>query len=289
MAAITIALIQELRTRTNAGMMACKKALAKTNGDMEEAIKVLRENGQAIQVKRASKEVKQGLIATATAADGAISLTEVNCETDFVANTDGFKGFVAKAAQKAAEGVEDITAALKDDIGSLIASTGENMVIRRSERYVLSGTGKIESYIHMGGRIGVLVEIGAEKEETLAKPAFEEYVHDIALQIAGAGARWLDRTQVPADIVEAEMEVNRKKLEQEQIEKGAKPKPPEILKKIAQGQIGKFYTENCLVDQLFVKNAPGEKTTVTQLTNQVSKKLGDKLTIRRYARFQLGA
>ena len=289
MAAITVALIQELRARTNAGMMDCKKALNQTNGDMEEAIKVLREKGQAIQVKRASKEVKQGLIAIATAADGAVALAEVNCETDFVANTDGFKGFVAKVADKAAEGVEDIAAALKDDIGSLIASTGENMVIRRAARFILNGTGKVESYIHMGGKIGVLVEIGAEKAETIAAPAFEEYCHDIALQIAGAGARWLDRAQVPAEIVDAEMEVNAKKLEQEQIEKGAKPKPPEILKKIAQGQIGKFYTENCLVDQHFVKNAPGEKTTITQLTDKVSKELGDKLSIRRYVRFQLGA
>ena len=160
MAAITVAIIQELRNRTNAGMMDCKKALTETNGDIEEAIKILRTKGQAVQLKRADKEAKEGLVATAKCACGAVSLVEVNCETDFVAKTEGFQSFVKKAAELVVAGESNLAEALKDDIGDLVAKTGEKTIINRTERYTLQGTGMIKSYIHMGGKIGVLVEVG---------------------------------------------------------------------------------------------------------------------------------
>ncbi|MBP5544269.1 MAG: translation elongation factor Ts [Kiritimatiellae bacterium] len=283
MAEVTMDTIKELRALTNAGMMDCKKALIETNGDMEEAIKVLRKKGQAIQVKRADKEAKEGLVATATCpACGAVSLVEVNCETDFVAKTDGFKGFVAKAAEKAAGGEADVAAAMAEDLAALVASTGENMKISRTERYTLQGTGKIEAYIHMGGKIGVLVEVGCTKEETVAKPEFAEFSRDIALQVAALAPRWLDETQIPADIVESEKALYLQQLEADP--KNAN-KPDKIKEGIISGKFRKFAAENCLVDQEFVKIS---KTSIKQHAANVGKALGDTLTIRRYVRFQLG-
>ena len=158
--AITIQQIKELREATAAGMGACKEALTATNGNMEEAVKYLREKGLAVAAKRVDKESKQGIIALAEAADKkSMALAEVNCETDFVAKTEAFIKFVDDAAKTALEG-KDIEATLGDDYKMLLTKTGENVKIRRSERYVLEGTGVLSGYIHMGGKIGVLVELG---------------------------------------------------------------------------------------------------------------------------------
>jgi len=282
MAEVTMETIKELRALTNAGMMDCKKALIETNGDMEEAIKVLRKKGQAIQVKRADKEAKEGLVATAACPCGAVALVEVNCETDFVAKTDGFKNFVAKAAEKAAGGEADVAAAMSEELSALVASTGENMKITRTARYTLQGTGKIEAYIHMGGKIGVLVEVGCTKEETVAKPEFAEFARDIALQVAALAPRWLDDSEIPADIVESEKALYLQQLESDP--KNAN-KPEKIKEGIISGKFRKFAAENCLVDQEFVKIS---KTSIKQHAANVGKALGDTLTIRRYTRFQLG-
>ena len=132
-------------------------------------------------------------------------------------------------------------------------------------------------------------EVGTGKPETLEAPEFQQLVKDLTLQIVASAPRWLDRTQVPQDVVDQEMEINAKKLEAEQAEKGGKPKPPEILKKIAMGQIGKFYGENCLLEQVFVKNAPGVKDSVQKVVDTVGKKVNDTIAVRRYVRYQLGA
>lgn len=282
MAEVTMDTIKELRALTNAGMMDCKKALIETNGDMEEAIKVLRKKGQAIQVKRADKEAKEGLVAAAAGSDGAVALVEVNCETDFVAKTDGFKGFVAKAAGKAAAGEADVAASMAEDLSALVASTGENMKISRTACFALSGTGKIESYIHMGGRIGVLVEVGCEKAETAASPAFSEFARDVALQVAALAPRWLDESEIPADVRESECTLYRQQLDADP--KMAK-KPDQLKSNIIGGKFKKFVSENCLVDQEFVKISG---TSIRKHAEAVGKELGDKLVIRRYVRFQLG-
>ena len=135
----------------------------------------------------------------------------------------------------------------------------------------------------------MILEVGVGKPETLEAPEFQQLVKDLTLHIVASAPRWLDRTQVPADVIEAEKEVNKKKLENEQAEKGGKPKPPEILEKIAMGQIGKFYGENCLLEQAFVKNAPGVKDTVQKVVETAGKKVNDTITVRRYVRYQLGA
>lgn len=278
MAEITTALITDLRTRTNAGMMDCKKALQETNGDMDAAIKLLRERGQAIQVKRAAKEANQGIVCAAAATDGrAMALAEVNCETDFVAKTDGFKKFVSDVTAKVLAGDEAVAESLKDDLMAIVASTGENVKIRRVSRYALTGTGRLETYIHMGGKVGVLIEASCGKPATVANPAFVELVHDLALQVAAAAPRWLVSTDVPADVIANEKDIYRTQVV---------GKPANIVEKILDGKIKKFFGEVCLVDQVFVKDTA---LTVTALVNATAKKVEDTITIRRFVRYQLGA
>ena len=280
MAELTTAMITDLRARTNAGMMDCKKALQETSGDMDAAIKLLRERGQAIQVKRAAKEANQGIVSAAISTDGqAMALAEVNSETDFVAKTDNFKKFVVTVADKVLAGDENVAETMKDDLVAIVAATGENVKIRRVARYVLSGTGRLESYIHMGGKVGVLVELSCGKTDTVTSPAFAELIHDLALQVAAAAPRWLDGAAVPADVIAAEKDIYRTQVE---------GKPANIVEKILDGKIKKFFGDVCLVDQVFVKDE-AKKQTVTQLVADTAKKLGDTITVRRFVRFQLGA
>ena len=290
MANITASDVMKLRQMTGVSMMECKKALLKTEGDYDAAVKLLRELGAAVSAKRAEKTAKEGLVYAKKCPCGSkIAIVEVNCETDFVANSADFKAFVDKVADAALDGETDFEGKLAEEKKGLIAKVGEKVEIRRGEKLELSGTGTLASYIHLGGKSGVIVEVGTGKPETLEAPEFQQLVKDLTLQIVASAPRWLDRTQVPQDVVDQEMEINAKKLEAEQAEKGGKPKPPEILKKIAMGQIGKFYAEVCLVDQAFVKNGPGEKATVAQVVAGVAKKLGDEIVVRRFVRYALGA
>ena len=280
MAEITVATINDLRQRTNAGMMDCKKALIETNGDMDAAIKILREKGLAIQVKRADKESKEGIIKAIVAADGnTIALAEVNTETDFVAKTDNFKNFVTAVTQKVMEKGENIGDSMKDELMTIISQTGENVKVRRTARYELSGTGKIESYIHMGGKVGVIVEVACGKTETAAHASFVELVHDLALQIAAAAPRYLVSEEVPADVVEAEKDIYRNQLAEQK-------KPANIIENILKGKIQKFYSDICLIHQPFVKEP---KLSITDIVNACAKATGDTVTIKRFVRFQLGA
>jgi len=280
MAEITVALINDLRQRTNAGMMDCKKALIETSGDMDAAIKVLREKGLAIQVKRADKESKEGIIKAIVSADGnTIALAEVNTETDFVAKTDNFKAFVSAVTQKVMDKGEDIGDSMKDELMTIVAQTGENVKVRRTARYELSGTGKIESYIHMAGKVGVIVEVSCGKAETATHATFVELVHDLALQIAAAAPRYLVESEVPADAIEAEKDIYRTQLAEQK-------KPANIIENILKGKIQKFYSDICLVHQAFVKEP---KLSITDIVNACAKATGDTVTIKRFVRFQLGA
>ncbi|MDX9868635.1 MAG: translation elongation factor Ts [Kiritimatiellia bacterium] len=278
MAEITVAAINDLRQRTNAGMMDCKKALTDANGDMDAAIKALREKGLAIQVKRADKESKEGIIMALASDDGkTIGMAEVNTETDFVAKTDNFKQFVKAVALKTLEGVEEVGAALKEELMTIVSQTGENVKVRRTARVTLSGTGQVASYIHMGGKVGVLVEVGCGSEATAASAAFSELVHDLTLQIAAAAPRWLTPDEVPAEVVEAEKDIYRNQVQ---------GKPANIVENILKGKIQKFYSDVCLIHQPFVKEP---KQTVTDVVNACAKATGDTITIKRFVRYQLGA
>ena len=279
---ITIDMIKQLREATAAGMGACKEALAATGGNMEEAVKYLREKGLAVAAKRVDKESKQGIVALAEAADKkSMALAEVNCETDFVAKTDAFVKFVADAAKVALDG-KDIEATLSDDYKMLLTKTGENVKIRRSERYVLDGAGVLSGYIHMGGKIGVIVEIGCGKAETAERPEVAEAAHMICLQVAANAPRYVAPADVPQADIDAELEIKLNALKEQ---KGKLP-PEQALVGIKKGMAAKFCTQICLVKQDYV--ADGEKT-VEQYLDGVAKQVGDTLVIKRFVRMQLGA
>jgi elongation factor Ts len=279
MSDITVALINDLRQRTSAGMMDCKKALIETGGDMDAAIKILREKGLAIQVKRADKESKEGTIKAVASADGRThAMAEVNTETDFVAKTDNFKNFVDAVAQKVLEIGDDLGDSMKDALMTIVSQTGENVKVRRVARFVQEGTGKIEAYIHMGGKVGVLVEVACGKEETAANPAFAELVHDIALQVAAASPQYLTSAEVPEAAVETEKDVARNSDR-------FKDKPANIVENALKGIVNKFYSDVCLVNQPFVKEP---KQSITDIVDACAKATGDTLAIKRFARFQLG-
>ena len=275
---ITIDMIKQLREATAAGMGACKEALNATDGNMDEAVKYLREKGLAVAAKRVDKESKQGIIALASSADGkSLALAEVNCETDFVAKTDAFVKFVDDAAKVALEG-KDIEATLNDDYKMLLTKTGENVKIRRSERYVLEGAGCISGYIHMGGKIGVLVELACEK----ADAKLDEAAHMVCLHIAANAPKYIKPEDVPQAEIDAELEIKLNALKEQ---KGKLP-PDQALVGIKKGMAAKFCSQICLLKQDYV--ADGDITVEQYLAN-VGKELGAAISIKRFARLQLGA
>ena len=276
--AITIDQIKQLREATAAGMGACKEALTATNGNMDEAVKYLREKGLAVAAKRVDKESKQGIIALAEAADKkTMALAEVNCETDFVANTDAYKKFCADAAQVALEG-KNIEETLSDDYKMLLTKTGENVKIRRAERFELAGSGCISGYIHMGGKIGVLVELACDKPGE----KLDEAAHMVCLQIAANAPKYINPEDVPQAEIDAELEIKLNALKEQ---KGKLP-PEQALVGIKKGMAAKFCTQICLTKQDYV--ADGD-TTVEKYLDGVAKEIGAPITVKRFCRMQLGA
>ena len=246
---ISASQVKDLREKTGAGMMECKKVLTETDGDIEKAIELLRERGIAKAAKKSDRIAAEGLVAAYVSEDGKVgAVVEVNSESDFVAKNDEFKAFVADVAEQVAKenpaNVEELLAekSIKEDktVGEVltdkIAKIGENMSIRRFARF--ESNGLIEKYIHGDGKIGVLVELNGGDSE-VAK--------DVCMQIAAAKPEFLNRESVPAERLEKEMEI----LKAQAMNEG---KPEAIAEKIVQGRVGKFYSEICLVEQEFVKN-----------------------------------
>lgn len=267
--------VKTLREKTNAGLMECKRALAEANGDMEAAIDILRKKGAASAAKKADREAKEGIIAQAILPGAKIGvLIEVNCETDFVAKNDQFKAFCDELAKKVAAnpGVD-----LEADRVAAVQKIGENIQVRRSERIEVKDNGLVAAYIHTGGKVGVLVEVGAEKAETGSQDAFKQLVRDITLQIAAANPICISRDQVPADLVARERAIHA-----DTVPPG---KPAQVVEKIIDGKMGKFYAGVCLLEQAFIKN-PDQ--SIQQLIDEQSKVLGDKITIRRIVRYLVG-
>ena len=280
---ITIQQIKELREATAAGMGACKEALAATGGNMDEAVKYLREKGLAVAAKRVDKESKQGIVALAKAPDGkAMALAEINCETDFVAKTEAFIKFTDDAAKVALDG-GDIEQILGDDYKMLLTKTGENVKIRRSERYVQEGTGVLSGYIHMGGKIGVMVELETPCDKCAASPELAEAAHMLCLHIAANAPRYIKPEDVPQAEIDAELEIKLNALKEQ---KGKLP-PEQALAGIKKGMAAKFCAQICLLKQDYVADAD---RTVEQYLADVSKACGGApVTVRRFTRMQLGA
>ncbi len=276
MAEITPALVGKLREMTGAGLMDCKKALVETNGDLDGAVDSLRKKGTATAAKKAARDANEGIIAQYIVPGGKLGvLVEINCETDFVARNDSFRAFGDEIAKKIAT---DAKVDLEADRAAAVAKIGENIKITRNARMEVSGNGLIAAYIHAGAKIGVLVEVGAGKESTVANDEFKQLVKDITLQIAAGHPFAVSRDQVPADVVAKEREIAAQSDR-------LKGKPAAAMEKILQGVLDKFFQNYCLVDQGFVKN-PDQ--TIAQHVAEVGKKIGDEITIRRFVRFQVG-
>ena len=283
MANITAKDVSALRERTGVGMMDCKKALVEAEGDFEKAIVILREKGLATQAKKAGRIAAEGLVIAAVEGNvGAI--VEVNSETDFVANTDDFKNFVTLVCKTVIEAnpadVDALKAAktstgrtVEEELQELFLKIRENIQIRRFAR--LEGT--LVSYVHGGGRIGVLVKLDTDLgEKALACGK------DVALQVASMNAPYLDREHVPADVLEGEKKIM---LAQMAEDPKMKNKPEQVLTKIVEGKIGKYYTENCLVDQEFIKDGD---LTVGKYVDKCAKELGGAIKIADYVRYERG-
>ena len=264
---ITADLVKQLREKTGAGMMDCKKVLTETDGDMEKAAELLRERGIAKAAKKSSRIAAEGLVAAYVSDDKKVgSVVEVNAETDFVAKNDEFRTFVADVAKQVAlknpSNVEELLGqtyldtdkTVQEVLTNKIATIGENMSIRRFTRF--ESNGLVESYIHGDGKIGVLVNFESG-DETLAK--------DICMQIAAAKPEYLKREDVPQEAVQKEMEI----LKVQAMNEG---KPAEIAEKMVQGRIGKYYAEICLLDQEFVKDS---SVKVGDLINSKGAKIVD--------------
>jgi elongation factor Ts len=277
MAEITAAAVGKLREMTNAGMMDCKKALTEASGDMSKAVDILRKKGVATAANKASRTAKEGLIAQHIAPGGRMGvLVEVNSESDFVARNDMFRAFCDDLAKKLAA---DPKADLEADRVAAVAKIRENIQIARHARMEVSGNGLIAAYIHTGAKVGVLVEVGAGKADTVAKDDFKQLVRDITLQIAAGHPYTISREEVPADVIAKEREIAAQSDR-------LKGKPPQAMEKILQGVLEKFYQTYCLVDQGFVKK--NSEVSVKEHMATVAKQLGDEITLRRFVRFQVG-
>ncbi|WP_372794870.1 translation elongation factor Ts [Pontiella sp.] len=277
--AITVKMIKELRDSTSMGIDDCKKALEQTDGDFEAAVKILREKGAAVAAKRASKEAKEGMVDAIVSDDGkSAGMIEVNCETDFVTRNEDFQKFVEELRVDALNHESDKMAEdVNDKIEAVMAAIGEKIKFRRNVKWTVEGTGSITSYIHMGGKVGVLLELGFEKEETAASPVYQELAKDLTLHVAAAAPAYLKRDEVPAEMLEEEMDIARKQLE---------GKPENIMEGILKGKANKFYSLICFLEQGFVKE---DKVSITKLLEEKGKELGDTITVKRYVRYQLGA
>jgi len=278
MAEITAAAVGKLREMTNAGLMQCKQALTEAGGDLDKAVDILRKKGIATAGSKGGREAKDGLIVQHILPGSRVGvLVEINCETDFVARNETFRAFCDEVARKLAL---DPKVDLEADRVAQVAKIGENIKISRSERLEVSGNGLIAAYIHTGGKVGVLVEVGAGKESTVASEEFKQLVRDITLQIAAAHPFVVTREQIDPTIIAKEKEIAAEQV---------KNKPPQAIAKIVEGKLEKFYQSYCLLDQAFVKRGEDNvEVSVRDHVARVGKKLGDEVTIRRFVRFQVG-
>jgi elongation factor Ts len=276
MADFTAADVGKLREMTGAGLMDCKKALTEANGDLNAAVDILRKRGGAAAAKKATRETKEGVIAQHIQSGAKVGvLVEITCESDFVARNDIFRAFCEEVTRKLAGGAT--LESLEADRVAAVARIGENIQLPRFVRYEVAGNGIVAAYIHTGAKVGVLVEVGAGKEGTVASEDFKQLVRDITLQIAAGNPAVISREHVnPATLAK------EKEIAAEQV----KNKPPQAISKIVEGKIEKFFQGVCLVDQGFVKR--NSEVSLKEHIGGIAKQLGDEIVIRRFARFQVG-
>ncbi|MBJ7297983.1 MAG: elongation factor Ts [Dolichospermum sp.] len=293
MAEISAKLVQELRQKTGAGMMDCKKALKENNGDVEESITWLRQKGIAKADKGSARIAAEGLVDTYIQADGHIGvLIEVNCQTDFVARNEAFKALVKNLAQQAATAdsveslltqpyIEKSSVTVDEFIKETIATLGENIQVRRFVNFSLTTDtpGVADSYIHTGGRVGVLVELTAQSASAAANEEFQSLAKNAAMQVAACpNVEYVSVDQIPAEIVTKE-----KGIEMGKDDLGNKPE--NIKEKIVQGRIDKRLKEMTLLDQPYIRD---QSISVEELVKQVKSKVGEEIQVSRFVRYVLG-
>ena len=286
---ITAAMVKELRELTGAGVMACKNALVETDGNQEEAIEILRKKGEATAVKKAGRIAAEGIVYTVVKDDKA-AIVEVNSETDFVAKNEKFQTFVANVGEQiiasdaadmdafmAEPWVLDSSKTVKDELVSQIAVIGENMNIRRFEKITTDGV--VVSYIHGGGRIGVLVEADAPKNEKV-----EEALKNVAMQVAALNAKFLSSADIDDDYKNHEKEIL---LEQIKNDPKESQKPEKVIEGMIMGRLNKQFKEICLLEQVYVKAEDG-KQSVAKYLEAVSKEVGAPVKLKKFIRFETG-
>ncbi len=290
--AITAAMVKELREMTGAGMMDCKKALSETNGDMDAAVEYLRKNGQAKAEKKSSRIAAEGLCMVVVKDDKEAAVVEVNSETDFVAKNETFQTFVKSVAEQALNSdaadmdafmaeawIEDPAKSVNDALVEKVAVIGENLKIRRFEK-VVAENGCVVSYIHGGGRIGVIVEA----EASVVNDAVKEAMTNIAMQVAALNPQYITRDEISADYIAHEKEILREQIMNDPKES---QKPEKVINGMIEGRISKELKEICLVDQVYVKAEDG-KQSVAKYLEQVSKEVGTTVSVKKFVRFETG-
>jgi elongation factor Ts len=306
MAEISAQLVKQLRERTGAGMMECKKALQEANGDLAEAEVVLRKRGIASATKKESRSAKQGLVSSFISPDAKLGvLVEVNCESDFVARTEDFQALASDVAAHIAQSkpkvvkLEEVTeteranfkahealyeqkfadgATVGEMVKTKIAKLGENINISRFTIYEVPEHGVVGNYIHTGSQIGVLLEMATANGNASGKDEFKTLVRDIAMQVAAAHPQFVTREQVPAALVEKERDIQRERARGE-------GKPEKMVDKIAEGRMSKFYEEVCLMEQPFIRE---NTVSIAELIKTVGTKIGDAISVNRFERFKVG-
>ncbi len=288
MAEIAAALVVKLRKMSGQGMMDCKKALEETNGNLDEAMAILRKKGLATLAKRAERETTQGLVVGKASPDGKTAvLASLCCETDFVANSDDFKAAaenlaeygMACAQNEGAENILNTTVASKkysDVITELVSKTGEKTEVGDYAKFHLEGPGLISTYIHFNKKVGTMLEISASDDKVASSDELKRIGADIAMHITATKPLALDKSGIDPKVIEQE-----KSIYADQV----KNKPANIIEKIVEGKLNKFFEDNCLLDQKFVKD---DTKTVTQVLEEAAKSAGGKATLKKFVRFDVG-
>lgn len=283
--AITADQVKRLREKTGAGMMDCKKALEKCDGDMEKAIHHLREQGIAKATQKAARVAKEGLIFSDVRPQERLGvLLELNCETDFVARTDDFKSMAKEISTWIVENrpgeISQLNESMKDRLNQTIAKLGENItakrftLLRRNEK----SAGIIHSYIHPGDKLGVLVELQSQTDDAARDPEFTLLAKDVAMQIAATNPLVIARDSLSPEIIEKEKDIYSTQAKNE-------GKPEKIIERIVQGKLEKYFQEVCLLEQAFVKD---QDRSVKERVAETEKKLDDEITVGQFVRFRLG-
>ena len=288
MANITAAMVKELRTKTGAGMMECKKALVEANGDTEKAVEVLRKKGLANADKKGSRNAAEGVVNIEISENNKVAtISEINCETDFVAKNSDFQEFVSSTTQHIQK-IEPLDvdtllnsefkgAKFEEELKTIIAKIGENIVVRRFATIKADENGILNGYVHMGGKVGVIVAAACDKPETAE--AVKDALKDVSMHAAAMAPKYLNPESIPAEDIEKEVEIAKAQLEKE-------GKPAQVIEKIIPGKIKRFETDNCLTKQEFVKAE--NKENVETFLNNIAKSVNGEAKLVEYIRYEMG-